>query len=526
VKSTLTMVLAAIFMLAACSDDDNAVPADSGPALDKDNTCYAACVAKGGSADACKKYCAGSTKDGGKAWPDGGKKITVPQGPFEGTGPFATTHGGTTGTGTFTLKQQGKVLKVTKVSVAAGSNTKGKVVVGVTATDNGKNLLMANFTVDAADLAAGVTLDASKGELSGSLLQPSTEKGVTRVQGVAGLESATLTLSKAGTTSGAALEGTFTAKWSAVAATDFQVGDAKLSLPYRYLAPLNNDPKKKYPVLFFFHGAGAAGSDNKTQIDRYPAAWADAFARAAVRQRYPGYLVAPQGAGSDGTKAATFVKEVLARYNIDTNRVYATGLSAGAMATMTMLNSTSTGTLAAAALFAGSDKAGSVTGAKGVPLWLFHGDDDPSVAVSTSRTVVSTLRADGHAAVYTEYTEAPGNLHDCWFLGYADPALVPWMYAQSKAGGAAPAAPTNVKVTAAGNMAAITWDMPSSAGDIMNFHVYRGSKRLTSGLGDLTGADGSGLTTLLRKKSYTAAGHTTGDTYKVTAVNYRGQESK
>jgi len=61
---------------------------------------------------------------------------------------------------------------------------------------------------------------------------------------------------------------------------------------------------------------------------------------------------------------------------------------------------------------------------KHLPIWVFHGADDPVVSVEASRRMVEALRELGADVQYTEY-EGVG--HNAWDPAYAEQALMPWL---------------------------------------------------------------------------------------------------
>jgi predicted peptidase len=63
-----------------------------------------------------------------------------------------------------------------------------------------------------------------------------------------------------------------------------------------------------------------------------------------------------------------------------------------------------------------------------LPLWAFHGADDPTVPVSRTREIIAALRALGGHPRYTEYPASAGYGHFSWNPAYADPDLLPWMF--------------------------------------------------------------------------------------------------
>jgi len=136
---------------------------------------------------------------------------------YEGTGTFKTTHGAT-GSGTLLLKEGGKALTSSKVSSRAGADTKtsGRSVIELSAEvadSKGTLTYIARFSVADSDMTAGKTLkyDKSNAALSGALVI----KYDSKEYAVGALSEGTLTLTKAGAIKGEAVEGSFTAKWSA-----------------------------------------------------------------------------------------------------------------------------------------------------------------------------------------------------------------------------------------------------------------------------------------------------------------------
>lgn len=134
------------------------------------------------------------------------------------------------------------------------------------------------------------------------------------------------------------------------------------TLPYRILLPENYDVTKKYPLVYFLHGAGERGSDNQRQLIHGAAL----FLHPQNRSRFPAIIVFPQCPAnsfwsnvviantSDVEHRFDFQKEgnptlamalaerllhsLLATYPIDKKKVYAGGLSMGGMGTLEIVN--------------------------------------------------------------------------------------------------------------------------------------------------------------------------------------------
>ena len=66
------------------------------------------------------------------------------------------------------------------------------------------------------------------------------------------------------------------------------------TLLYRFRAPEKIERTKKYPLLFFLHGAGGRGNDNKGQIQ--DGGVIGAFAKQGVFSKHGSYVLAAQPA--------------------------------------------------------------------------------------------------------------------------------------------------------------------------------------------------------------------------------------
>jgi len=216
-------------------------------------------------------------------------------------------------------------------------------------------------------------------------------------------------------------------------------------LGYRLLKPKEYDAAKKYPLVLVLHGAGERGTDNAAQL-KYGA---PLFLKPQVREKYPCFVVAPQCPPDETWSAVKgwtgpnafeetptgpmklvlgVLDAVLKEFPIDQDRLYVTGLSMGGYGTWDLLTRQPERWAAAAPICGGGDVA-RIAPAKGVALWAFHGLLDPTVPVVRSREMIAALEAAGGKPLYSEYPYAK---HDSWNVAYAEPELLPWMFAQKR----------------------------------------------------------------------------------------------
>jgi len=227
------------------------------------------------------------------------------------------------------------------------------------------------------------------------------------------------------------------------------------TLPYRIMYPLNYNPKKKYPVVLFLHGAGERGRDNQAQLVH----GSKLFADSANRAKFPAIVIFPQCPYTDFWANIKIVKDrtdstpleiefptdraigkslglvsqlidsFAATRSVDTRRIYVGGLSMGGMGTFEMLWRKPGFFAAAFPICGGGATTNIATYGKDFPIWVFHGAADPVVNVEYSRQMVGGLKDVGAKVKYSEY---PGVKHDSWTNAFAEPDLLPWLFSQQK----------------------------------------------------------------------------------------------
>ncbi len=223
---------------------------------------------------------------------------------------------------------------------------------------------------------------------------------------------------------------------------------------YQVYVPSDYDPDRRWPAILFLHGAGEGGSDGLLPTEYQ---LGSAIRRDATR--YPGLAVFPQVPRSQSAWSSTdveFALRVLAQvrqdFTVDPSRLYVTGVSTGAKATWHALYR-NPDLFAAALIVCGVvrprrpdgtrilDPDPVVPDADGepaqqlalavstVPIWTFHGDDDPVFDVEDTREVMAALTAAGAPV---RYTELEGFGHDVWDVAYYSPVVTDWLFAQSR----------------------------------------------------------------------------------------------
>jgi predicted peptidase len=222
---------------------------------------------------------------------------------------------------------------------------------------------------------------------------------------------------------------------------DFEVQQhvtATDTLGFRLLRPASMEAGKKYPLVLFLHGMGERGNDNEIHLKHI----APLFLDSTHRTQYPCFVIAPQCPLSgkwtypdwhqETKEPMLTVVDLLKVWKdhpqVDSSRIYVTGLSMGGYGTWYLLTRYPDFFAAAAPICGGGD-ASRVEAFKHIPVWVFHGAKDDVVPVAQSRDMVKALRKAGAKPRYSEYRQVN---HESWVPAYQERDFLPWLFSHSR----------------------------------------------------------------------------------------------
>jgi predicted peptidase len=227
----------------------------------------------------------------------------------------------------------------------------------------------------------------------------------------------------------------------AFGAATFRSGEA--DLPYRLLEPPDSTRGGRHPLVLVLHGSGAIGTDNQAQLGAFARAWA----RPELRQRFPAYVVVPHFAersavyapdardgllASRGTPALTtalsLVDHLAATRPVDARRVYVVGFSMGASAAWHALL-LRPGRFAGAVAIAGvpPERAAAPALAR-TPLLVVHGAADPENPDEPAAAMYRAVTAAGSRRVRFWELQGPGHCVPAGIM--ADTSWREWLFSQ------------------------------------------------------------------------------------------------
>ena len=207
-------------------------------------------------------------------------------------------------------------------------------------------------------------------------------------------------------------------------ADKFVAAKSKSGVNYQYFKPVNKDDGKKHPLIIWFHGNGEGGyKDYRNNVSQKLAnRGAVAFAEDKKQKIFGGaYVVAPQ---ADDTwynnyskgyikSVKAMIDEFVSENNVDKNRIYVFGASAGGYMSFRMMieypNYFAAFSTSAAALDKAATSGGVATTTQDLmkirnkPLWMVHAQNDPTISYeNTSKRVYDVLSKYG--AILSSYS--------------------------------------------------------------------------------------------------------------------------
>jgi predicted esterase len=198
----------------------------------------------------------------------------------------------------------------------------------------------------------------------------------------------------------------------------------------------DDDPSADWPLVIFLHGMGERSTGETNPMDPVHLSKLRTLGptlRVQQGTEFPFLLISPQCATDwwNGAQLEAFITEMERRYRVDRTRIYLTGLSMGGFGVYDLAQRNPSRYAAIAPISAAPqvDTSNSAAAPKlrDLPLWAFHGANDPLYSVPDLQAYLDLIRNVGGNPLVTIYTTPPGNVHDSWVPAYANDALYSWL---------------------------------------------------------------------------------------------------
>ena len=197
---------------------------------------------------------------------------------------------------------------------------------------------------------------------------------------------------------------------------------------YLYFPPeYQESSSKRFPLLLFLHGGGESGGDLELIRENGPPKLL------TEGKDFPFLILAPQNPHKKqwwNVRAVMALLEQITReYRIDPKRLYLTGLSRGGNACWEIA-AQFPDTFAAMAVVCGMTPVPYAHWInKSMPIWVFHGKEDPVIPFSESEQMTRKLEEMGYDV---RLTASDGVGHNAWEKAYLEEGLYEWFLNYSK----------------------------------------------------------------------------------------------
>jgi predicted esterase/DNA-binding beta-propeller fold protein YncE len=181
----------------------------------------------------------------------------------------------------------------------------------------------------------------------------------------------------------------------------------------------------KFPLIISLHGIGERGEDLwRVKGDGLPKILDG-------KNDFPFIVVSPQCPSTtewyyDRTdiKLNKLIDSVIARYPVDTSRIYLTGFSMGGIGTLDLAIRYPNRFAALMPIAFRIEDGWDLCIIKDIPLWGFHGQQDPIIPLYKAQSVITTLTNCGGSPLFTIYSDL---FHDAWTRTYNNLAVYNWL---------------------------------------------------------------------------------------------------
>jgi predicted peptidase len=204
-----------------------------------------------------------------------------------------------------------------------------------------------------------------------------------------------------------------------------------VSLQYLLYTPKDyQGSEKELPLVLFLHGIGERGTDLEiVKLFGIPKEIEEGV-------DFPFLVVSPQCPedtiwANELDALHALLENIIEKYQVDTSRIYLTGLSMGgngswhlAAAYPSMFAAVVPICGWANPLFGFPER---IKVLIDVPVWAFHGAEDEVIPLQRSQELVDALKANQGNVRFTVYPNTP---HDSWTQTYENPELYEWLLQQ------------------------------------------------------------------------------------------------
>lgn len=214
------------------------------------------------------------------------------------------------------------------------------------------------------------------------------------------------------------------------------IRDSSTQVKYRLYVPSDYTASKKYRLVLFLHGSGERGIDGEKHLaatngiihkvvndENYKhdtillAPQCPPDVRWVDREPYSGQYTSPKYISPTLELVMDVMdKEIIEKYNVDTSKVYVSGLSMGGQGTWDLITRYP-GYFAAAGAICGGLDIDKLDIIKRTPVWAANDPDDKVVAAQPVIEAVQALK-DMEADVYYKAYDVGGDGHASWVPAY------------------------------------------------------------------------------------------------------------
>lgn len=259
----------------------------------------------------------------------------------------------------------------------------------------------------------------------------------------------------------------YTTNWNSNPYTEGHLTyEGAFQMNYRFLFPSGHDPEYQpgYPLIVMMHGGGESGNcganphpdrncnpssnnnNNDLQLTHGGKLHMDAVTLANGKypddptlpsRAFPGFVLFPQvtrGAWDEGAKlqqAIRIIRLLCKRHNIDQDRIYIHGLSAGGKATHVTLTQADWLFAASATMspLNWSPALSTLSEIQNIPMWIFQGGRDGNPTPAQTEAFIRKMREVGGNVRYKVYSNLG---HGTWNDAYNEPDFFTWFLSHRK----------------------------------------------------------------------------------------------